>query len=253
MSNILEDIIKPGRIITIWGKSGSGKTILVSDLIRSYLNTKKIIVFTDAMDDIMPILHGLVKDEGKNIENLKLANVQSFGLQSELMRSVPQFIWSKKIEEHEEQNRPKFAEKYATIAHLSHYRNPDLLVFDEFTRLYSKKIISANDPSVLIKDLAFQLGILKFIAANNQVTVVLTSSTRSESEENEATNEIFFKDVPVAHGLISHYTDIFIHIDWTKQLDERSISVTYNSTDEAIAKSINTRINLKSMLGGIEE
>jgi RecA/RadA recombinase len=235
---LLMALASQGKITNIWGKSGAGKTIMAVLLAIAEIEAGgKVIYLTDEPRDVAVKLAMIFKNDQasatlfpSSIDGLMLARIKHFANQTDMIEQLSfAFLPSREfVESAEFKEFVDNAENYLNervVKSFEAYKQPTMVVIDEFTRLYKRQSIG-GDPGDLNQQLALQLGFLKTVARDKSMKIVVTSSsktilTTTSDRENER-----FIEVPIINNLVNYYVDIDAQITWTGCAGERAIAIT---------------------------
>jgi hypothetical protein len=229
-----------GKITNLWGKSGTGKTIVAISLALAELGSGgKVLYLSDEPRDVAVKLAMIFKQDRPGhmvfpslLDGLMLVRIKHFANQTDMIEHLPfafmpsQDIANSSVFKDFVDDEENFLNEWV-VKSFEAYHPPALVIIDEFTRLFKRQSIG-GDPGDLNPQLAIQLGFLKTIARDHGVKIVVTSSsktilTMADKLENEK-----FIEVPLVNNLFEYYADLDAQITWTGRAGERAITVSGN-------------------------
>ncbi|MHA1683126.1 MAG: AAA family ATPase [Promethearchaeota archaeon] len=236
---ITNQIIQPGNLTVLWGRSSTGKTILCLDLAITHAKQgNPVLYFTDDRRDLEKKFTWF---EGKNAfndaelaaidANIRFIPLETFDHQFETLKNLPYFFTPKRSNTKPSQyiddcNLFGIQMNEKVIEILKRVKNPTLLIFDEFTRHYQAEAIQNNDPGGMYERMAFLFAILKNTIDEFSIPAITTSASRTEGIKDERGNIDAYTEGPVAGKLVEFYADTIMHLQHSETKGEISIHCT---------------------------
>ncbi|MFX0099152.1 MAG: hypothetical protein ACFFCS_06180 [Candidatus Hodarchaeota archaeon] len=237
LSQILKSISEPGIIANIWGRSGSGKTILALNLaLDRILAGKKVLYFTDQLEGIGYKIQEILKRDDlqggfkeKLDSFLKIVNLKNFKNQIEIIHELFT-IFPSREEITKSKEFKQFMEIEAldldvkVINSLKEFEMPSMIIFDEFARQY-RELSLTSDASVLSKLIGVQLGFLKKLAKNQSIPVILLNGTHTiKVKPIEDDDSISYQEAPLVHYALEYWEDVNVRLSHTMNAGERILT-----------------------------
>ncbi|MBD3188307.1 hypothetical protein GF325_15840 [Candidatus Bathyarchaeota archaeon] len=233
------DLVLPGCISTVWGRSGVGKTVLSLNIsLNQALQGRRVIYVSDQPASAMKTFtflknHGFFNSrEIEMIEdNVNIIPVGDFDQQETLVMHAPFFFIpdEKMLRSASYRKTLRWMDvslEDRAIDALEQISNPSFIIIDEITRLYGKLALLSENPNEINKRLAMQFGMLRHIARVQRIAILCVVSPRLMKVDEGIGGEEFFEEKPVASNIINYWTSIDIHMVTHDVLDERLLTVT---------------------------
>lgn len=243
--SLVERLAVPGALVAIFGYSGTGKTTLAANVACHHaIRGDKVVFLSDRPADVtskMGLLLGTHAGNDANedgaLARMSLVALHDFKHQMATVQQLPFVLWPARNAGGETGNdlagittRDLNRDRVYPVDAIA---SPRAIIIDEFTRLYGARVLKPAGPGAFNKDITFQLGLLKWLARENAMTVIVTTSIRSSIVEEAGTGDAVMSDGPSARAAVEHFADASLQLAWTGKPGERRLQWKFAPGEQA--------------------